>query len=223
VYLLGKHEVLGEDANGETGTYTATFHLCPNPSTSLEIELDLPLRGTPLITITSNYSGWPKHSRLRVQSLGVREDRTTPTPGITPYVLPDGILHFRPLKQRVRHVGAQAYGEIVWRGDIGQCSVHRFDPAGRFEDLRPGWAALREFEGIRPRPGPRPGTVKAAKYTTPTAWQTAIREKVLTKTTRLSADDETIAFWLEVSSTTMYRLMARWGPKSLDDLRNGRL
>jgi hypothetical protein len=74
------------------------------------------------------------------------------------------------------------------------------------------------------RRGPKPGT--GAKYRTPDEWRSAIREKVLTKETRLRADDETIAFWLGISSTTMYDLMKRWGPyapNALDKLRNGKL
>ena len=65
--------------------------------------------------------------------------------------------------------------------------------------------------------------LKAQKYKSPQQWHTAIQEKVLAKETRLSADDETIAYWLGISSTTMYRLMAHWGPSTLEDLRNGKL
>lgn len=82
--------------------------------------------------------------------------------------------------------------------------------------------ALRALEMDLRRPGPRPGT--GAKYKTAAEWRQAIRWKVLPKTTRLAADDETIAYWLGISSTLMYELMARpgWGPSTLEDLRNGK-
>ena len=72
------------------------------------------------------------------------------------------------------------------------------------------------------RPGPKPGT--GARYTAPEQWWTAIREKVLTKQTRLSAPDDTIAHWLGISPSLMYELMARpgWGPSTLEELRNGK-
>jgi hypothetical protein len=78
--------------------------------------------------------------------------------GIVPYVLADGVLYFRPLKQRMRHSGARVYGEILWRSDVGLPSVHHFNPAGKFEELRPAWDAIREFEGIKAHPGGRPKT-----------------------------------------------------------------
>jgi hypothetical protein len=105
----------------------------------------------------------------------------------------------------------------------------------RFEHIATWWDRYTERPRTRTptflqakvakrKPGPTPGTVKTAKYKSADAWQTAIREKVLTKATRLSADDETIAFWLEISSATMYRLMRRphWKPRTLEELRNGK-
>ena len=81
---------------------------------------------------------------------------------------------------------------------------------------------LREFD--RRKRGPEPGTVKAAKYKTPEQWHTAIREKVLTKRTVASAPDYQIAQdWLGISKATMHRLMRKWGPSALEDLRNGKL
>lgn len=227
VYLLARAKsVQGEDANGEVGTYTATFHVCPNPSTRLEIELGVPLDGRPLFTITADYSLWPKHQKLRVQSFGVRDDQETPTVGSTPYVLHDGVLHFLPLKQRIRHSGATAYGEILWRGDLGLTSVHHFDPAGRFDDLKPGWKALREFDGIKPpQRGPISGTVEAAKYTSVEGWHTALHTVALAKPIRTEIPTQIVAVVagrLDIGTTTARRYMERWGPKTPGDLRNGK-
>jgi hypothetical protein len=72
---------------------------------------------------------------------------------------------------------------------------------------------------VRTPPGPKPGT--GAKFKSPAAWHAAIREKVLTKETRFDAEDWRIAAWLDVSERYLYERMAEWGPKTLEDLRNG--
>jgi len=70
------------------------------------------------------------------------------------------------------------------------------------------------------RPGPKPGTV--AKFKTRPEWLDAIRERVLTKRTLATADDDTIAHWLGISSSLLYDLMKRWGPpRTIKDLREG--
>jgi hypothetical protein len=155
LYFLAKTDVTGEDADGETGTYTATFQCVPNPSTSLEINLGVSLGGRSLFTIDADYATWPDHHRLRVQTFGVREDQATPSVGAIPYVLADGTLFILPLKQRVRYRGARAYGVIDWRDDLMDDSYHR-NQGGGFEDLRPAWDAVREFMGIKRKPGGRP-------------------------------------------------------------------
>ena len=134
MYCLAETDVLGEDADGETGTYTATFQCVPNPSTRLEIEIGVPLDGRPLFTITANYSPWPKHHRLRVQTFGVREDQAAPSVGAIPYVLYTGS-SIRPLKQRVCYVGTAPYGLINWRDSIGEAFYGHPKPGteGKFE------------------------------------------------------------------------------------------
>lgn len=80
---------------------------------------------------------------------------------------------------------------------------------------------LRLFRGMRlPKRGPKPGTV--AKFKTREAWLEAIRERVLNRRTLATADDETIAHWLGISSSLLYELFKRWGPpRSMPDLREG--
>jgi hypothetical protein len=81
-------------------------------------------------------------------------------------------------------------------------------------------SALRALNMKAIRPGPKPGT--GAKYKTPDEWRAAIREKVLTRDTRFSVPEETIASWLRVSRSLMFQLMARWGPHTLEDMLNGK-
>jgi hypothetical protein len=71
----------------------------------------------------------------------------------------------------------------------------------------------------REKPGPKPGTV--AKYKTRAEWHQAIRDKVLTKETRDSADDTTFGIWLGISSRLIYDLMPEWGPSGFPKLRAG--
>lgn len=80
--------------------------------------------------------------------------------------------------------------------------------------------AARWLETIRRKPGPEQGA--RAKYPSEHLWHTAIRQKVLTRSTRLTATDDVIAGWLGISPTLMYQLMAKWGPSTLEDLRNGK-
>lgn len=81
--------------------------------------------------------------------------------------------------------------------------------------------ATRALHAKFRKPGPAKGT--RAKFPTKALWHKAIRDRVLTKQTVLTADDTTIAYWLgDISTALLYRLMAEWGPKTLDDLREGR-
>jgi hypothetical protein len=89
------------------------------------------------------------------------------------------------------------------------------------EQLLQIWRA-KPVLGLYERARRGPGSGAGARYASPEAWYGAIRNKVLTKLTRLTADDATIAFWLGISTSTMYTLMSRWGPRTLEALRNGR-
>lgn len=118
-------------------------------------------------------------------------------------------------------------GQLVWipPGIIEDRLLHfTQSPKDRRErDMRAAVKGVELLFDIVRKPGPQRGAVKGTKYKTPEEWRLAIREKVLTKGTRLTATDDTIAHWLGVGKTTMYRLMGRWGPSSLEDLRNGQL
>ena len=82
--------------------------------------------------------------------------------------------------------------------------------------------ARRLLHGLQPklRPGPDPGT--GAKYDTREAWYAALNEKVRPKNNRLTARRETLAYWLDVSPTLLNQNKRKWGPKKLDDIRQGR-
>jgi len=80
--------------------------------------------------------------------------------------------------------------------------------------------ALKVLSMTPTRPGPKKGT--GAKYATPAEWRTALNEKVRPKKTVATADDATIALWLDISIALLYQLMDRWGPKTLAEIREGR-
>jgi hypothetical protein len=67
------------------------------------------------------------------------------------YELPDGLLHIRVIRQRVRRRGTtRVHGVVDWRGELGQCSIHGFDPEnGRFDDLKAAWDTMRQIAGVR--------------------------------------------------------------------------
>jgi len=214
----------GEDQSGRWGEYVATLEVNLKPSPSLEVELGLHLHGRPLYIITKNFSRWRRYEHLIVQTFGIEADQFGINSQATPYRLSDGTLWIKSLRDRVRCRGARVYGQIDWKDERGECSVHHFDlEHGSPNDLKPAWDALRSFSNIQPaKPGPKVGTAWNQKYKTPEEWHAAIREKVLTKNNRGIADGRIIAGWLGTSTTTMYRHMKRWGPKTLEELRNGK-
>jgi hypothetical protein len=79
--------------------------------------------------------------------------------------------------------------------------------------------AVRALQMRTTKPGPKQGT--GARYRSREEWHQGIRDKVLTKQTRLEADDTTVAYWLGISTTLMYDLMKRWGLQKFADLREG--
>jgi hypothetical protein len=122
----------------------------------------------------------------------------------------------------VMRAGVPIFGRAEWRPGWPAVEYsHAGVKPGETSNTRIADEGLRLFANIpHKKPGPKPGT--GAKFKSAEAWRSAIREKVLTKETRLSADDDTIAYWLGIRSTTMYDLMRRWGPKTLEELRNGK-
>lgn len=126
---------------------------------------------------------------------------------------------------RVMRQGVPVFGRGEWEPGWTKVEYsHVGVTPGTRGDARVAAEGLRLFAGIpHKKPGPTPGTVKAQRYKSAELWRAAIREKVLSKTTRLVADDGTIAHWLGISPTTLYDLLKRWGPpRTLEELRNGK-
>ncbi len=225
VVKLGILDGWGEDADGNEGPYKVTLTVIANPSIGMAIELGLPVVGQPLLSVVEDYAPWEKHRDLIVEHQGPIVEGPIDGEYVRPYELPElsRVLHLHVLLQRFRHHHKRVHAVARWQDGVGLCSIHGFDPErGRFDDLKPAWDALREYEGIRSRPGPKPGTVKAQKYKTRSQWLAAIREHVMIRQTRVTADDWQFAEWLGISTSQLYVLMQRWGPpRTLNDLREG--
>jgi hypothetical protein len=80
--------------------------------------------------------------------------------------------------------------------------------------------AMRALDWTLTRPGPKAGT--GAKYATRDAWYAALDEKVRPKDKRPTAEPRLIAQWLRISRTLLYDRMGRWGPKTIEEIREGR-
>jgi hypothetical protein len=121
--------------------------------------------------------------------------------------------------------GSAVFAEIAWTS--GRAGVDRIvnPSAARTGNHRQDLEAARTVALVMldmvPQRGPTRGTVKDTKYRTQEEWHAAIRTEVLPRETRAAVDDTTLAIWLGISRTTLYRLMERWGPSALEDLRNG--
>jgi len=121
--------------------------------------------------------------------------------------------------------GVPIFGHADWRPGWTEVEYSYVGVTpGQKGDTRVADNGLLLFKNIPlPKPGPKPGTVKAQKYKTRPEWLAAIREHVMPKRTVLTADDDTIAHWLGISRTLLYDLMKRWGPpRKIDDLKHGR-
>jgi len=90
--------------------------------------------------------------------------------------------------------------------------------------------ALMFLHGVVTRPGPTPGTVEAAKYTNVEEWHAALHTVALAKPIRTEIKTqivEVVAGRLSIggttiSPTTVRRYMDRWGPRTHEELRNGK-
>jgi hypothetical protein len=221
---LGVYRIRARDASGGEGEYSARFRLSTPVPPSEAKQLGI-IPGIYLLLIDEDYSAWPMHQAIRASVIGIGVNHTIDDAQLKVYEGLNRNLYVVLLRQEVRVTGSSIFGRIDWNTDsgLGACSLHGFDPeGGKLGDLRDTWDAMKFIAHIaRTKPGPKPGTV-AKKYPTKDAWHAALREKVLTKRLASTADDTTIATWLGTSTTWLYHLMRRWGPKTLADLRDGR-
>ena len=157
-----------------------------------------------------------------------------PPPGVPTITLYDEVadasLTLLLWRQWARHENAPLRAELLWlpTGFAGH-SIRILEPDATYsrkatEAAFQGLALLRGRSLLpaleRVKPGPKPGT--RAIYPTPDAWHQAIREKVLIRQSRFAEPGRVIAAWLKISRPLMYELMAEWGPKTLDELREGK-
>jgi hypothetical protein len=243
---LGTLLMTSTDSEGHQGPVQVSFYLYPNGTRDLYLNLcrlGMPW-GAPLLAIEDDYQPWEKWRNIRTRTYGVPFDpnenlsdtlqhalwaslRSDPQSGLQVhcyYLDEQAPLSVLVYLQEVEVRGRDTRGEIAWHsGRSPTFSLAGFDPEkDKPGDLGDIWDALKFIAHIaRTKPGPKPGTA-AKKYPTKDAWHTALREKVLTKRLASTADDTTIATWLDISPAWLYHLMQTWGPKTLADLREGR-
>jgi len=157
-----------------------------------------------------------------------------PPPGVPTITLYDDVadasLTLLLWRQWARYENSPLRAELLWlpTGFAGY-SIRVLEPDATYSRK----AAEAAFQGLtllrgrsllpaleRVKPGPKPGT--GAKVSSQSEWHQRIRDRVLTKQTRATAEDWIIAQWLGVSTSLLYQLMRKWGPKTLGDLREGK-
>ncbi len=98
-------------------------------------------------------------------------------------------------------------------------------PKDRERDLARADLALRflsglEVEGLRRKPGPKPGT--GAKYPTREEWYAPLNEHIRPRPNRVTADENWFAERLGCDSpATLFKSMNKWSPPHVRDLREG--
>jgi len=222
VVRVPRIEAWGEDTSGGEGPYWVLPTLFVNPSAAMAVRLELPAIDELILKVREDYSPWGDHQNLVVEHEGVIVDEPPEDGQSRTYQTADGPIHVRVLRQRIRRSDRQVYAAVRWRADTGLCSIEGFDPEqGRFIDLKPAWEALREYAGIRSKPGPKPGS--GAKFASPEDWYAALNEHIRPRSKRVTADGKWFAQRLNLDSpTTLFKYMKRWGPPKIQDLRNGR-
>jgi hypothetical protein len=133
-----------------------------------------------------------------------------------------GLTHIQGWVLQAWRPNSPLLAQIEWSPDLGgEESIRVIGSSGwKNGDLNAAGRALRFLTNYTNKPGPEKGA--GAKFKTADEWHAAIREKVLPKQTRLSAEDWIIASWLDTRPSLLYELMGKWGPKTLADLRNGK-
>jgi len=191
-------------------------------SKAIATELHAPSSRIDVFIIDEDYASWDTHKSLKAQVLGYRVYHESPDHQARSYQLPDGLFHLNLLQQRVIVRGLQGYGQIDWREGDGIVSLRGFQlEDGKFNDLRPLWNALQAIAHIRVKPGPKVGA--GAKFKSREAWYAALKEHVLPRQKRITADEREFAAWLGCESpATLFKYMKQWGPAQIQDLRDGR-
>ena len=222
---IGHCDVIMKDSNGNEGPVTAHFKQATRPRPDLLGETGLPLDRA-VVRITDDFSRWPEHSHLHFESLGVVLEEDDPQPKNARIRVYGAVgsdsraMTVRLLRQDIRVEGTSALGTLTFTKAGTVASIHWVDLAGTPQLLHPLHQALRVATHIRIKPGPKKGT--RTKFKTVEEWHAALREKVLPKRLLVTASGDQIAGdWLGVGTRTMYRLMRKWGPPTLKDLRRG--
>ncbi len=176
-----------------------------------------------MILAEEDYSEWPKYQDYKVRSIGYEAADEVDGRYTLPFLTRTGRhFYFVVTRQHVKPGAVPGLAEIRWHlGPRPEFWLGNLDPQRNLSDFKPAWLALRAIARITPnRPGPKPGT--GVKYPTSDAWYAALNEKVRPKNNRWLARRETIAYWLGVSVTILNQNKRKWGPKKLDDIRQGR-
>jgi len=239
---IGAGQYRALDARGGEGIVTARFFALGPVSPELAACIGLfnvdgrigEVERGPRLKVLEDYSGWTDHAAIRVLVFGL--ESLVPLESLpagacvrTYRSLNEGpALNLLVLHEIVLLAGQHAMITVEIEHRIGtdghfhtRC-VAKGLPPDTLEIPPPLRRAARTVTGIRVAPGPKPGSVKAAKYKAKKPWHAAIREQVLSKRTAQTADDDTIAYWLDISRAQLFVLMKRWGPRKMADLRAGR-